>query len=65
MKYLKLFEKFIEEPKFYRFNKFDLLGYEENLKLTPKYRKMVGPENINDVLVPRRSFKIVRCLDQN
>ena len=33
MKYLKLFEKFIEEPKFFRFNKFDLLGTSDSLKL--------------------------------
>ena len=62
MKYLKLFEKFIEEPKFYRFNKFDLLGSEENLKLTPKYRKMVGPENINDVLVENEFPDKHKCI---
>jgi len=62
MKYLKLFEKFIEEPKFYRFNKFDLLGSEESLKLTPKYRKMVGPENINDVLVENEFPDKHKCI---
>ena len=51
MKYLKLFEKFIEEPKFYRFNKFDLLDDKQEMQLTPKLRKMIGPENVNDVLV--------------
>jgi hypothetical protein len=62
MKYLKLFEKFIEEPKFYRFNKFDLLGSEESLQLTPKYRKMVGPENINDVLVENEFPDKHKCI---
>ena len=51
MRYLKLFEKFIEEPKFYRFSHFDLLGDNEEMQFTPKLRKMIGPENVNDVLV--------------
>lgn len=51
MKYLKLFEAFTSEVKFYRFNKFDLLGDVEEMKLTPKQRKMVGPENINNELI--------------
>jgi len=51
MKYLKLFEVFNSEVKFYRFNKFDILSDVEEMKLTPKQRKMVGPENVNDILV--------------
>ena len=53
MRYLKLFEKFIEEPKFYRFNHFDLLGDKQEMQLTPKLRKMIGPENVNETLVKR------------
>lgn len=47
-----LFESFAD-TKFYRFNHFDLLGGEESLKLVPKKRKMVGPENINAALVKK------------
>ncbi len=53
MKYLKLFEKFIEEPKFYRFNQFDLLGDKQEMQIKPKLRKMIGPENVNETLVKR------------
>ena len=46
MKYLKLFEKFIDEPKFYRFNQTDLLGQEDSMQLSAWRRTMVGPENV-------------------
>jgi hypothetical protein len=62
MKYLKLFEKFIEEPKFFRFNKFDLLGTSDSLKLTPKSRSMVGPENVNKTLVKNRFPDKHKCI---
>jgi len=62
MKYIKLFEKFIEEPKFYRFNKFDLLGDNKLMQFTPKIRKMVGPENVNRVLVKNRFPDKHRCI---
>jgi hypothetical protein len=51
MKYLKLFEKFIDEPSFYRFNKTDILGQEDSRTIFPRERLMVGPENVNDVVV--------------
>jgi hypothetical protein len=51
MKYLKLFENFIDEPSFYRFNKTDILGQEDSMTIFPRERLMVGPENVNDVLV--------------
>ena len=50
MKYLKLFENFIDEPSFYRFNKTDILGQEDSMTIFPRERLMVGPENVNDVL---------------
>ena len=62
MKYLKLFEKFIDEPKFYRFNKFDLLGDNYELQYTPKNRIMIGPENVNKVLVNRGFPDKQRCI---
>jgi len=54
MKYLKLFEKFIDEPKFYRFNQTDILGQEDSMILTPRERNMVGPKKVNSVLVKNR-----------
>ena len=63
MKYLKLFEKFIDEPKFYRFNQTDLLGQEDSMQLSARQRTMVGPENVNSVLVknkfPDKSNKLL------
>lgn len=62
MKYLKIFEKFIEEPKFFRFNQFDLLGDNYELQYTPKNRIMIGPENVNKVLVNRGFPDKQRCI---
>jgi len=62
MKYLKLFEKFIEEPLFYRFNKFDLLGDKDEIQFSPKERSMFGPEIVNQVLVNRGFPDKHRCV---
>jgi hypothetical protein len=62
MKYIKLFEKFIENPKFYRFNQFDLLGDKQEMQFTPKPRKMVGPESVNKVLVKNGFPDKNRCI---
>lgn len=51
MKYLKLFERFIQDIKFYRFNHFDLLGENDSIKYSPKERRMIGPEKVNNLLV--------------
>ena len=62
MRYIKLFEKFIEEPKFYRFNQFDLLVDKGEMQFSPKLRKMVGPENVNRVLVKNGFPDKHRCI---
>ena len=62
MRYIKLFEKFIEEPKFYRFNRFDLLVDKGEMQFSPKLRKMVGPENVNRVLVKNGFPDKHRCI---
>ncbi len=62
MKYLKLFEKFIDEPKFYRFNQTDLLGQEDSMQLSARQRTMVGPENVNSVLVKNRFPDKKNCI---
>jgi hypothetical protein len=62
MKYLKLFEKFIDEPKFYRFNQTDLLGQEDIMQLSARQRNMVGPENVNSVLVKNRFPDKKNCI---
>lgn len=51
MKYLKLFEAFSEEPKFFRFSHIDLLNGESEIEFTPKQRNMIGPDEFNDVLL--------------
>lgn len=51
MKYLKLFEAFSEEPRFFRFSHVDLLNGESEIELKPKKRTMVGPDEFNDVLL--------------
>ena len=62
MKYLKLFEKFIDEPKFYRFNQTDLLGQEDSMQLSARQRTMVGPENVNSVLVKNKFPDKKNCI---
>lgn len=62
MKYLKLFEVFIDEPKFYRFNQTDLLGQEDSMQLSARQRTMVGPENVNSVLVKNRFPDKKNCI---
>ena len=51
MKYIKLFEAFSEEPKFFRFSHIDLLNGESEIEFTPKQRNMIGPDEFNDVLL--------------
>lgn len=51
MKFLKLFETFIEEPKFFRFSREDVLGEKEIIEFKPSQRHMVGPEIVNNVLL--------------
>lgn len=51
MRYIKLFEAFSEEPKFFRFSHIDLLNGESEIEFTPKQRKMVGPDEFNDILL--------------
>jgi hypothetical protein len=48
MKYLKLFEAFISQPIFYRFNHSDLLNDKDELIYQPKERRMIGPDDINN-----------------
>jgi hypothetical protein len=53
MKYLKLFEAWIENPKFYRKSHVDVLdGLEEGV-FKPKERRQIGAESINNDLVSR------------
>lgn len=62
LKTYKLFEAWVEQPKFYRFSHVDLLGDESEKDITPSKRTMVGKEQFNDVLVklgfPDRSLCI-------
>lgn len=51
MRYIKLFETFSEEPKFFRFSHIDLLNGESEIEFTPKQRKMIGPDLFNDILL--------------
>jgi len=51
MKYLKTFESYREEPKFFRFSHIDLLGDKDQSEFTPIERRMVGPDEYNDILV--------------
>lgn len=62
MKYLKLFESWVENPKFYRRSHVDLLdGLEEGV-FKPKERKQIGPEAINNELVSRGFPDKSRCV---
>ena len=51
MRYIKLFEKFVNDVKFYRFNHNDLLGEESEKELTPSMRSMIGSDEFNEALV--------------
>ena len=51
MKYLKTFESYREDPKFFRFSHVDLLGEKDQTEFTPMERKMIGPDEYNDALV--------------
>jgi hypothetical protein len=52
MKYLKLFEAWINEPKFFRFSHEDMLNGKSEGEITPTQRvRMIGPEEINTDLV--------------
>ena len=51
MRYIKLFEKFVNDVKFYRFNHNDLLGEESEKELTPGMRNMIGADEFNEALV--------------
>lgn len=68
MRYIKLFEKFVNDVKFYRFNHNDLLGEESEKELTPGMRNMIGADEFNEALV-RVGFpdkkKCVHFLDSN
>ena len=61
MKYLKTFESYREEPKFFRFSHIDLLGDKDQSEFTPIERRMVGPDEYNDILVslgfPNKNFR--------
>ena len=51
MRYIKLFEKFVNDVKFYRFNHNDLLGEESEKELTPSMRSVIGSDEFNEALV--------------
>ena len=50
MRYLKLFEAWVEEPKFFRFSHTEL---PEGQFIRDKQRTMIGPEKVNDELVKK------------
>jgi len=68
MRYIKLFEKFVNDVKFYRFNHNDLLGVDSEKELTPGMRNMIGTDEFNEALVrvgfPNKK-KCVHFLDSN
>jgi hypothetical protein len=68
MRYIKLFEKFVNDVKFYRFNHNDLLGEESEKELTPGMRNMIGTDEFNEALIrvgfPNKK-KCVHFLDSN
>jgi hypothetical protein len=51
MKYIKIFESFQSEPKFYRFTKEDFLEGQEEAIYTPKKRTLWGYRGYNDMLI--------------
>lgn len=51
MKYIKLFEAFVNEVKFYRFSKEDFLNGEEEAIYTPKKRVLWGYKSYNELLI--------------
>ena len=53
MRYLKLFESWVETPKFYRKSHVDVLDGLEEGEFQPVVRKQIGPELVNDDLVSR------------
>lgn len=68
MRYIKLFEKFVNDVKFYRFNHNELLGEESEKELTPSLRNMIGTDEFNEALVkvgfPNKK-KCIHFLDSN
>jgi hypothetical protein len=63
MKYIKLFESFISEVKFYRFSKVEMMPTDSiSFIYKPSNRKTVGASEINDCLVkkgfPNRNYCI-------
>jgi len=62
MKHLKTFESYREEPKFFRFSHVDLLGDKDQAEFTPIKRRMVGPDEYNDVLVALGFPNKNRCI---
>ena len=51
MKYIKLFEAFQDAVKFYRFNREDILGGEEEGVYVPKKRTLWGFKEYNELLI--------------
>lgn len=62
MRYLKLFETWVETPKFYRFSKHDMLSGDIESEYKPIDRIMVGSIHINDALVSKGFPDKKRCV---
>ncbi len=63
MKYLKLFEAFVEEPKFFRFSHHDMLNGQSQGEVTPSERvRMIGPDEINSDLVNKGFPDKKKCI---
>lgn len=62
MKYIKIFESFQSEPKFYRFTKEDFLEGQEEAIYTPKKRTLWGYTSYNDMLIELGFPDRERCI---
>ena len=62
MKHLKTFESYREEPKFFRFSHVDLLNDKDETEFTPVNRRMLGPDEYNNILVSLGFPNKNRCI---